>query len=89
MSYLDSRIIILNSSHARLFNGAYKSNVEFSFLGLLTQQHEIEKMQISLVNAQIVVSWFIINYTNNVFTLQLGNNITKTYYISVGNYNIC
>ena len=36
---------------------------------------------------KIPVSWYIINYTNNIFTLQLGNNITKTYYISVGNYN--
>ena len=48
MSYLDSRIIILNSIHGRLLNGTYKSNVEFSFQGLLTQQYDIEQIQISL-----------------------------------------
>ena len=87
MSYLDSRIIILNSAHGRLLNGTYKSNIEFQFNGLLKHEDDIQQVQISLVNAQIPVSWYIINYTNNVFTLQLGNNITKTYYISVGNYN--
>ena len=87
MSYLDSRIIILNSAHGRLLNGTYKSDIEFQFNGLLKQEDDIQQVQISLVNAQIPVSWYIINYTNNVFTLQLGNNITKTYYISVGNYN--
>ena len=87
MSYLDSRIIILNSAHGRLLNGTYKSDIEFQFNGLLKQEDDIQQVQISLVNAQIPVSWYIINYTNNLFTLQLGNNITKTYYISVGNYN--
>ena len=87
MSYLDSRIIILNSSHGRLLNGTYKSDIEFQFNGLLKQEDDIQQVQISLVNAQIPVSWYIINYTNNVFTLQLGNNITKTYYISVRTYN--
>ena len=86
-TYLDSRMIILNSAHGRLLNGTYKSDIEFQFNGLLKQEDDIQQVQISLVNAQIPVSWYIINYTNNVFTLQLGNNITKTYYISVGNYN--
>ena len=71
MSYLDSRIIILNSVHGRLLNGTYKSNVEFSFQGLLTQEDNIEHVQISLVNAQIPVSFYTINYTNNMFKIQL------------------
>ena len=87
MSYLDSRIVILNGAHGRLLNGTYKSDIEFQFNGLLKQEDDIQQIQISLVNAQIPVSWYIINYTNNVFTLQLGNNITKTYYISVGYAN--
>ena len=29
MSYLDWRIIILNSAHGRLLNGTYKSDIEF------------------------------------------------------------
>ena len=42
MSYLDSRIIILNSSHGRLLKLSYKSNVEFQFNGLLKQEDDIE-----------------------------------------------
>ena len=87
MLYVDSRIIIINSAHGRLLNGTYKSDIEFQFNGLLKQEDDIQQVQISLITAEIPVAWYIINYTNNVFTLQLGNNITKTYYISVGNYN--
>ena len=87
MSYLDSRIIILNSAHAILNNGTYKSDISFTFNGLLTQEDDIEQVQISLVNAQIPVSFYTINYTNNVFKIKLGNNIAQSYYIQVGNYN--
>ena len=44
-------------------------------------------MQISLVNAQIPVSFYTINYTNNVLKIKLGNNNVQSYYIQVGNYN--
>ena len=37
MSYLDSRIIILNSAHGISLNGTYKSNLLFTFNGLLTR----------------------------------------------------
>ena len=55
-TYLDSRIIILNSAHGRLLNGTYKSDIEFQFNGLLilTQETDIQQVQISLVNAQMV-----------------------------------
>ena len=87
MSYLDSRIIILNSAHAILNNGTYKSDISFTFNGLLTQEDDIEQVQISLVNAQIPVSFYTINYTNNVFKIKLGNNDKQSYYVQVGNYN--
>jgi len=86
-TYLDSRIIILNSSHGLSYNGTYKSDIEFQFNGLLKQEDDIQQVQISLVNAQFAVSWYIINYSNNVFKIQLGNNNTQYYYIQVGNYN--
>ena len=87
MSYLDSRIIILNSAHGLSYNGTYKSDIEFQFNGLLKQEDDIQQVQISLVNAQFAVSWYIINYSNNVFKIQLGNNNTQYYYIQVGNYD--
>ena len=87
MSYLDSRIIILNSAHGISQNGTYKSNLLFPFNGLLTQENDIEQVQISLVNAQIPISFYTINYTNNAFKLKLGDNDVQIYYIQVGNYN--
>ena len=85
MSYLDSRIIILNSSHGISLNGSYKSNLFFTFNGLLTQEDNIEQVQISLVNAQISVSFYTINYTNNVFKIEI--TTLKLITIPVGNYN--
>ena len=38
MSYLDSRIVILNSAHGLSYNGTYKSDIEFQFNGLLKQE---------------------------------------------------
>ena len=86
-TYVDSRIIILNSAHGILNNGTYKSDILFKFNGLLTQEDDIEQVQISLVNAQIPVSFYTINYTNNVFKIKLGNHNVQFYYIQVGNYN--
>ena len=87
MSYSDSRIIILNSAHGISLNGTYKSNLLFPFNGLLTQENDIEQVQISLVNAQIPVSFYTINYTNNMFKIKLGDNDVQSHYIQVGNYN--
>ena len=48
-TYFDSRIIILNSAHGRLLNDTYKSNIEFSFNGLLKQESDIEQIHISQI----------------------------------------
>ena len=85
MSYLDSRIIILNSAHGILNNGTYKSDILFKFNGLLTQEDDIEQVQISLVNAQIPVSFYTINCTNNMFKIEI--TTLKLITIPVGNYN--
>ena len=81
MSYLDSRIIILNSEHGIQNNGSYKSDILFKFQGLLIQENDIEQVQFSFVNAQIPVSFYTINYTNNVFKIKLGNNNVQSYCI--------
>ena len=39
--YLDSRIIILNSIDSTSLNETYKSNITFSFNGLLKQEEDI------------------------------------------------
>ena len=68
-TYLDSRIIIFNSAHSMLYNGTYKSNIEFQFSGLLKQEVNIEQIQISLVNAQIPVPFYTVNYSKNMFKI--------------------
>jgi len=66
-TYIDSRIVILNSSHAILLNGSYKSDVNFNFTGLIKNEDNIQQIHVSLVNAQIPYSFYTINYTNNNF----------------------
>ena len=44
MSYLDSRIIFLNSAHGRLLNGTYKSDIEFQFNGLFKHEDDIQQV---------------------------------------------
>jgi len=85
MSYLDSRIIILNSEHGIQNNGSYKSDILFKFQGLLIQENDIEQVQISLINAEIPVSFYTINYTNNMFKIEI--TTLKLITIPVGNYN--
>ena len=86
-TYLDSRVISLNSSDAILLNSTYKSWVKFQFSGLLKEEDDILKIELSLVNAQIPISWYIINYSNNMFKIKLGNNTEQIITIPVGNYN--
>ena len=66
MSYLDSRVIILSSLHRRLLNETYKSKIEFQCNGLLKQDDNTE---ISLLNALSPLSFYAINYTNNMFKI--------------------
>ena len=82
-TYLDSRIISLNSSDGILLNSTYK----FHFSGLLEEEDNTLKIELSLVNAQFPVSWYIINYTNNMFKIKLGINTEQIITIPVGNYN--
>ena len=86
-TYLDSRTIALNSSDAILLNSNYKSWVKFNFTGLTKEADNILKIELSSVSAQIPVSFYTVNYTNNMFKIKLGNNTEQIYTIAVGNYN--
>ena len=82
-TYLDTRVIALNLKDGRLKNVAYKSNIEFQFNGMIKQEEDIEKIQISLVNGQIPVSFYTNNYTNTMLLMQI-NGIQYFYTKSVG-----
>ena len=65
MVYQDNVIITLNSANASLVNSTLKSSVSFNFIGLLKEEDDIVRSYISVINAQIPMSFYIINSTNN------------------------
>jgi hypothetical protein len=87
--YTETRVISLNSEDAVIYkNSNYLSDVMFAFAGLVVDDSTILQRQVTILNAQIPVSFYIINYTNNVFIFR--NMATSTNYtitIGVGNYN--
>lgn len=86
-TYVDSRLINIGSEYADVFNnGSFLSDVIFSFAGLLQSEDDIVYSQISIMNAQIPISYYIINEYNNVLEYSI-NNISYSVTFSVGNYN--
>jgi hypothetical protein len=86
---LDKRIIALSSSSGTLLNGSFKSNINFSFPNLYQADPSVAYAEVGVVNAEIPVSFYTINDTNNsiVCTLSTGIATTvKTVVLSNGNY---
>ena len=84
---INSRIISLNSANA-LFknNGTYNSDVLFKLPGLIKKETDVKQVSFQLIDAQIPVSFYNINYTNNVLNYQI-SSLNYTITIDVGNYN--
>ena len=80
--------IHLNSYNADIFmNKTKKSNVVFFFNDTNQASKNVIEMRISVVNAQIPCSWYLINDSNNCITITL-SGIDTTFYFPVGNYNV-
>ena len=80
MVYQDNYMVILNSADAnKKLNTTMNSNVLFSFIGLLKQDDDIIRTDISIVNAQFPISFYIINSTNNnkngIYTASFGSTL--------------
>ena len=89
MVYQDNLIITLNSANASLLNSTLKSSVSFNFIGLLKEEDDIVRSYISIINAQIPMSFYVINSTNNKIVFSnpaTGGDITDLY-VPIGNYN--
>ena len=86
MVYQDNRIITLNSQDGDKLNGTYLSNIHFNFSGLLKDDPNLIRSYITVLNAQIPVSFYIIDETNNVLYYSDGVT-TKTLILTIGNYN--
>lgn len=84
----DNIIISLNSHYGTKNNGSYLSNVYFPFKGILTDNPLIKKKYLTLLNAQIPVSFYIINEYNNRLTLKdVGGGGTHNIDLDFGNYS--
>jgi hypothetical protein len=86
MVYQDNRIITLNSQDGELLNGTYLSNIHFNFSGLLKDDKNLIRSYITVINAQIPVSFYIIDETNNILNYT-HNSVNKTVELTEGNYN--
>jgi hypothetical protein len=86
MVYQDNRIITLNSNDGEKLNGTYLSNINFNFSGLLKDEKNLIRSYITVLNAQIPVSFYIIDETNNILYYSDGST-TKTLILTIGNYN--
>jgi hypothetical protein len=82
----DGFLINLNSANATSLNSTYNSNVVFNTNGILKDDPNICYSTISLLNAQIPVSFYAVNYANNVLYYTI-SSITYQITIPVGNYN--
>lgn len=93
MVYLDNHIITINSTDGTQLNNAYKSNINFAFTGLLKDDVNIIRTYVTVLNAQIPVSFYVIDETNNkllIYTLDPSTGYTiaiTNVFLPIGNYN--
>jgi hypothetical protein len=83
---LEHKLITLNSRYATKLNNTFNSNVIFNFKSILTKDDNIISSNICVMNAQIPVSFYTINETNNYFQISTAG-IYEDIIIPFGNYN--
>lgn len=87
---LDKRIIALTSKSGTLLNSSLKSNVFFQFSNLFVKDPSVAYAEVGVVSAEIPVSFYTINETNNTFATNLieggVGDILKNNVIPNGNY---
>ena len=89
MSWTENKLISLNSKFATKLNGSLLSNVVFPFSGILKNESNMKHVYISVMNAQMAVSFYVINSTNNVLKVVSGTNfLACTINLTLGNYNL-
>ena len=87
MVYQENILITLDSTNGTLKNGTMKSLIEFNFIGLLKDEKDILRSYISVLNAQIPVSFYTITINNFKLKYVVGGSTFRTIFITPGNYN--
>lgn len=85
-TYVEQRIVILDSNNAVKNNGDFNSDVVFNFTGILTDEPDVKEVQVSIQNAQIPMSFYNVNVYNNIFRITY-NSLPYTITLTRGNYN--
>ena len=80
MVYQDNILITLNSASANLLNSTLKSSVSFNFIGLLKEDDDIVRIYISVINAQIPMSFYVITSSNNYYVASSGYDINSPHW---------
>lgn len=86
-TYIENKIINLNSQNATKRNGDFLSSVYFDFKGLLTDDPDVKSVSVSVQNAQLPYSFYNINVYNNLLRIGLDANPPVVLTLTRGNYN--
>lgn len=83
----ERRLINLNSEDATFKNnGTFLSNCIFSFPTILKDEQDIVYVEGGILNAQIPVSFYAVNFSNHILYYSLNSSIFSIT-VPVGNYN--
>lgn len=88
MTEVENKLIVLNSKNGIQRNSTYLSDMLFNFQNILSDDDTIISSNISVMNAQIPVSFYIINETNYYLQIESSSPFKRTgMEIPFGNYN--
>lgn len=87
MIYTLNKLVTINSKYGDQENGTMKSKMLFNYQNVLSDDDTVLKSFVTVLNAQIPCSFYVINSTNNKLIISGPTIITKTITISNGNYN--
>ena len=84
---LDKRLINLYSHNATTIdNYPLMSKATFAFPDILKEERGIVYCELGVLNAQIPVSFYVVNIYNNILKYKIGSGATETITIAEGNY---
>lgn len=83
---IETKLINLNCSNSIQNNGTFLSNVFFPFSNLISSK-DVRKASISILNAQLPYSFYIINVYNNVLRMSVNGGAQFSLTLTRGNYN--
>jgi hypothetical protein len=87
MIYTLNKLVTINSKYGDQENGTMKSKMLFNYRNILADDETILKSFVTILNAQMPCSFYVINSTNNKLVISGPAITTKTIIISNGNYN--